>query len=276
MSLVIGLALCAFGGLLAVAGVRRLGTAISIHRSDAVPLREVPACDGHVEFDGRAEPNPGEEPLEAPFSGEAALCCAVWMGTDDRYRTDAEGLEVGDANEPETYRNTEQSWQLTETDELRRPFVVTDGVGRVSVDPAGAKLDLAGHMGETVLTVDEGETLPDEVRDRLATLERADGGFDGTVVRWDREGDRVTYREARLEPGDPVHVAGGVVESVPEEWGSDVDAIVGALADSRFLISEGSESSVVRDHLVQFLTGVVVGAVLITLGLSTLGVSIPV
>ena len=146
MSLVIGLALCAFGSLLAVAGVRRLGTAVSLYRTDAVPLRNVPETDVPVEFEGRAQ-SPADEPLlEAPFSGDDALCCEVWMETESRHRTDVDGLEVGDAKEPETYRNTEQSQQLAETDGFRRPFIVTDGGARVAVDPANADLDITGHM----------------------------------------------------------------------------------------------------------------------------------
>jgi hypothetical protein len=277
MSVVVGLALCAFGGLLAVAGVRRLGTAVSLYRTDAVPLRDVPRIDGPVEFEGQARSPADEAPMEAPFSGKDALCCEVWMETEDRHRTDVEGLEVGDTKEPETYRNTEQSWLLAETDRFRRPFVVADGGTRVAVDPANADLDITGHMGETVLTVDSGESLPDDVHERLARLDREGVEFDTAFETWDREDDRVKYREARLEPGDPVHVAGGAVENVPDEWGAEVDATVGGSGTGdRFLISQGTESSVVRKHFIQFITGVVVGTILLVLGISALGVAIPV
>ena len=277
MSVVVGVALCAFGGLLAAAGVRRLGTAVSVYRTDAVPLREIPKTDGSVEFEGRTR-SPADEPsLEAPFSGEDVLYCKVWMETEDRHRTDVDGAEVLESKKPETYRNTEQSWLLAESDEFGRPLVVVDGGARVAVDPDEADLDITGHMGETVLTVDAGESLPDEVCGRLERLDRADIAFDTAVETWTRDDDRVKYREARLEPGDPVHVTGGVVTHVPDEWGSDVDAAVGAPeTDDRFLISQGTESSVVRKHLVQFITGVVVGTILLVLGSSAFGVAIPV
>jgi hypothetical protein len=277
MSVVVGVALCAFGGLLVVAGVRRLGTAVSLSRTDAVSLRDVPRTDGPVEFEGQARSLADEDPLEAPFSGEDALCCAVWMETEDRHRTDVDGAEVLESKEPETYRNTEQSWLLAESDEFEQPFVVADGGARVAVDPADADLDITGHMGETVLTVDAGESLPDEIHGRLERLDRAGITFDTAVETWNRDDERVKYREARLEPGDPVHVAGGAVTHVPDEWGSNVDATVGAPeTDDRFLISQGTESSVVRKHFVQFITGVVAGTILLVLGLSAFGVAIPV
>jgi hypothetical protein len=277
MSVVVGVALCAFGGLLVVAGVRRLGTAVSLSRTDAVSLRDVPRTDGPVEFEGQARSLADEDPLEAPFSGEDALCCAVWMETGDRHRTDVDGAEVLESKEPETYRNTEQSWLLAESDEFEQPFVVADGGARVAVDPTDADLDITGHMGETVLTVDAGESLPDEIHGRLERLDRAGITFDTAVETWTRDDERVKYREARLEPGDPVHVAGGAVTHVPDEWGSNVDATVGAPeTDDRFLISQGTESSVVRKHFVQFITGVVAGTILLVLGLSAFGVAIPV
>ena len=160
--------------------------------------------------------------------------------------------------EPADYENTESALQLAETGEIRRSFVVEDGGGRVAVDPDGADLDITGHMGETVLTVDAGETLPEAVHNRLRTLDELEAEFDGTVETWTRENDRVIYCEARLEPGTSVHVAGATVESVSDEWGSATDASVSASdTDGRFLISEGTESDIVRNHVVQFITGIV-------------------
>jgi hypothetical protein len=145
----------------------------------------------------------------------------------------------------------------------------------VAVDPANADLDITGHMGEAVLTVDAGESLPDDVHERLERFDQEGVGFDTAVETWDCEDDRVKYREARLEPDDSVHVAGGTVENVPDEWGAEVDATVGVSGTGdRFLISEGTESSVVRKHLTQFATGITVGLLLFTLGLHVLGVSV--
>jgi hypothetical protein len=143
MSVIVGVALCAFGGLLVVAGVRRLGTAVSLYRTNAVPLRDVPRTDGPIEFEGQARSLADKAPpLEAPFSGEDALCCAVWIETGNRHRTDVEEVEVGDTKKPETYRNTEQSWLLAESDKFEQPFVVADGGARVAVNPANADLDI--------------------------------------------------------------------------------------------------------------------------------------
>jgi hypothetical protein len=274
MSLIGGLVLCTFGGLLAFAGVRRLFTAISLYRNDAVPIRNVAGSDAPVEFEGRAESRADEDAFEAPFSGEPALCCEVWMETADQYRTDADGTELLGPEGPERQRHTRQSWLLAESDDARRPFVVRDGGARAVVDPAEATLDIADHMGEAVLTVGAGESLSQEARERLAALDGIDAEFDGSTERWDREDDRVQYREARLEPDAPVHVAGGAVRSTPDQWGSGVTATVGPSDADRFLLSEGTESNVVRENLVQFSTGVTVGLVLVALGLRAAGVGV--
>lgn len=273
MSLLIGLVLCAFGSILVISGVRRLVTAVSLYRNEAIPVRNVAKSEDPVEFDGRAEPRADDGAFEAPFSGEPALCCEVWLETQSQHRTDAEGLELLGPDEPATQRNTRNTWLLAERDEIRRPFVVEEGGSRVELDPAGASLDITGHMGEVVSTVAPGESLPEDVRERLRTLDRMDVGFDCNPETWERENDRVQYREARLEPGDGVHVADGAVESVPEEWGSGISATVGSSGTGEQLrISEGSESTVVRTNVVQFVTGVVIGLVLFGLGLHALGI----
>jgi len=193
------------------------------------------------------------------------------MEVKGRHRTDTEGMEVAPSKKPEKYRNTDQSWRLAETGAIRRAFDVRDGGARVTVDPTDADLELTGHMGETVLTVDAGESLPEDVRERVTSLDRTESSFDGTPETWDRQSDDVQYREARLEPGDSVHVTGGVVENVPDDWGSEHSATVGAAAsDERYLISEGTETDVVRTHLVKFSTGFVVGLALLGLGLYVL------
>jgi len=272
---VIGAVFSLFGVGLFYGGLRRLRTALSLYRNDAVPVREVPRSDGAVEFDGRAEPPADEGALAAPFSGEPALCCEVWMEKKSiRPDTDEEGLKIYSSEDHVRMDDYEVTWGLAESDEIRRPFAVDEGGARVIVDPEGATLDITGHMGETVLTVDEGETLSEDARDRLAALDDGDGGFDATVDAWDDEEATVRYREARLEPGDRIHVAGGTVESVPDEWGSGVDATVGAADPDRFRISRGTESAVVRRHMVQFVTGVIVGGAVLALGVRSLSLAL--
>ncbi|WP_135822744.1 hypothetical protein [Halostella litorea] len=259
--LVIGVVFSLFGLLLFYGGVRKLLSGIALYRNDAIPVRQVAKSDGAVEFDGRAEPRADEGAFEAPFSGEPALCCEVWMEMKSRYPdSDEEGVKIYTSEEQMTLDDTETVWGLAESDGIRRPFAVDESGARVVVDPADADLDITGHMGEQVMSVGEGETLSEEARARLAALDGMDVGFDADPDTWDDEESAVKYREARLEPGDPVHVAGAAVESVPEEWGSGVDATVGASASDRFLVSRGTESEVVRRHFVQFVGGVLVGA----------------
>jgi len=274
MSVLIGGALSVLGVLLAVSGVRRGVTAVSLYRNEAVPVRSVGKRDDPVEFDGRVELPAEDDGVAAPFSGEPAVCCAVWMQTRTRHRTDVEGVEVLESKGPKRKSNTETAWQLVESDGFRRPFVVQDGGARVTVDPADAALDITGHMGETELTVGSGDRLSDDVRDRLAALDRDDAAFDCDPETWDRPDDHVQYREARLAPGDPVHVAGAGVERVPEEWGSGTTATVGdAGAAGRFTISRGTEADVVRRNAIQFTTGTAIGLGLLALGLHAAGVT---
>jgi len=271
MSVVVGAVFSLFGGLLVVAGVKSLFTAVSLHRNDVLPVREVPKADPPVEFDGTAEATTDDGAFEAPFSGEESLYCDVWMEAKSRHRTDVDGVEVLGGEEPRRPSNTEPSWGLVERDDVRRRFVVREGGGRVVVDPTDADFEVDdGHMGETVLTVGEGETLSEAVRERLAALDDAGVEFDCEPATWDREEEAVRYSEVRLDPGEPVHVAGAAVQSQPEEWGSPVDATVGAMDGERLLVSEGTESSVVRKHYVQFVTGVVVGLGVLAIGVQAL------
>lgn len=270
MSLVIGVVFSLFGGLLVLAGMRSLVTAVSVYQSNAVPVRKVPQSDGSVEFDGQAAATEEQGAFTAPFSGEDALCCKIWMEVQSRYRTDAESLEVGGTQGPKKYKNTDQSWGLAESDEIKRPFAVQEGGGRVAVDPAAADLDITGHMGETVLSIDSGESLPEAVRERLGALEELETEFDCSPDTWDKKDDSAKYREARLEPGEQVHVADATVEDRPEAWGSAVDATVGASTEGHYMISEGTESSVIRKHFVGFASGVVVGVAILAIGLRAL------
>jgi hypothetical protein len=277
MSVVGGALVSAFGGLLVLAGVKQLFTAVSVSRSENVPVRNVASRDGLVEFDGRAEAPADEGAFEAPFSGEEALYCDLWMKAKSDHGSGAhsEGIHLGDS-EPHDHDDTvnaNDSWGLAESGDVRQAFVVEEGGTRVSVDPEGASFDIEGHMGESVLGVGEDSPLSEEVRDRLARLDEMDPEFDGSLEKWENEDQQVQYREARLEPGDSVHVANGRVESAPDGWGTGVSATVGTPeTDENFMISEGTESSVIWKHLVQFATGTVVGGALLALGLHAAGV----
>jgi hypothetical protein len=277
MSVVGGALVGGFGSLLILAGVKQLFTAVSLSRNEAVSVREVTNATGLVEFDGRAEAPADEGAFEAPFSGEEALYCEIWMKAKSDNRTGAGTNEIhlGDstAHGPDSMEHGNASWGLAETGDVRQPFVVEENGTRVTVDPGGASVDLPGHMGESVLGVGEGDRLSEEARARLDRLDEMDPEFDGDIDTWDREDQQVQYREAKLVPGDPVHVVNGRVESAPDDWGTGVSATVTEpKSDDGFTISEGTESSVIRKHVVQFVTGSVVGTVLLALGLHAAGV----
>jgi len=277
MSVVGGALVSGVGGLFVLAGVRQLVTAVSVYRSPNRPVRTVPGATGRVEFDGRAEAPADEGAFEAPFSGEEAVYCELWMKAKSTNHREAgtNDIHLGDseAHGPDSMDHGNASWGLAERGDVRQPFVVEEGGTRVSVDPAGADMDLSGHMGESVLSVDEGDRLPEAAMARLKRLDGMDPESDGAVNTWDRQAQQVQYREAKLVPGNDVHVAGGEVERAPDSWGTGVSATVGAPSSGDgFIISEGTESSVIRDHVVQFVTGSVVGVALLAVGLHAVGV----
>lgn len=262
----IGVVFSLFGLGLFVAGVRRFFWGISLYRNAAMAVREVPQAEGAVEFDGQVVGPADGEAFEAPFSGEEAFVCQIWMEKMSRFSDDGEAEIYFD----EDHRNpadTEKRWGLAESDEIRQPFAVADGGARVVVEPEEANLDITGHMGEVVHGIEEGESLSEDVTERLAALDERDTNFDSSLETWDDEESAVKYREARLEPQETVHVTGAAVQSVPEEWGSAVDATVAKSdTDDRYMISRGTESDVVRRHFVQFVTGTIIGALLMAVG----------
>jgi len=257
--LLIGVVFSLFGLGLLVAGIRRLFWAQSLYRTDAIPAREVPQSSGAVEFDGTVLPAGDGEGFEAPFSGEQAVLCQIWMEKMSRFAEDGEA-EIYFDKDHRSPMDTEKRWGLADTDEIRQPFAVSEGGARVVVEPDDADLDITEHMGEVVHGIDEGETLSEEIKERLTTLAEMNTDFDGSLETWDDEESNVKYREARLEPHDEVHVTGAAVQSIPEEWGSAVDATVGnSDTDDRYMISRGTESDVIRRHFVQFVTGTLIG-----------------
>lgn len=87
------------------------------------------------------------------------------------------------------------SWSERYVDDGARPFRVEDGTGTAYVDPDGSALLLTS--GEEI-TVGAGEEPPARVReflDRETNLEAVDSR-------------RRRYKAVRIEPGDPVLVAG--------------------------------------------------------------------
>lgn len=169
----IGAVMFLLGAGLLLAGLGKLRTGLSLYRTDTTPLREVPQADGPVEFDGAAVASAEAGAFTAPFSGEEARLCQLWVEkASTHYTDDEEGLDVDVSNSP-VDGTPETTWGLAETDEIRREFVVSDG-GRVAVDPTDADLDITGHMGEQVHKIGRGERLSEDVRDRLAELDGDD------------------------------------------------------------------------------------------------------
>ena len=268
--MVIGGVMCLLGAGLFVGGVRSSLTALSIYRTGNTTIRKLPQADGPVEFEGQAEATADDGAFEAPFSGEPALLCEIWMEQTSRHIDDEDSDQVIYTEGQKQTNATETVWGLAESDKIRWPFAVSKNGARAVVEPAGANLDITGHMGDVVHGTDEGETLSEEVRERLAALDGTDVTFDASLETWDAEEENTRYRESRLEPGEAVHVTGAEVDHLPDQWGSGIEATVGeSSTDDRFLISRGTEPEVIRRRAIHLVSGVVIGLGLLGLGVFT-------
>lgn len=208
-----------------VRGSRKGVRALSLWRDDPVPAFDAANAGGTVELEGRAVPD--ESRLVAPFTELPCLAC--------RY-------------EVEEYEASGQSsyWKTLHESVQHVPFRVEDDSGRMLVDPGGADLSLAS--ADTV-EVDRGETAPEPIASFLGGIGVEPG--DGEVAKLgpievDR-GDRRRYSEARIDPGDTVHVYGPVEQDFTvAEGAGDVNAVVRRSAgDGPFVVSNTDESGVV-------------------------------
>lgn len=183
----------AFAFLAHVAGLFLLGDAAgTLPRYLAVrraPRRDAASVEPgeRVAVDGEAVA--AADPLEAPFSGEAALCYELRVmerrGDSDR-AVNAEELGVGG------------NWRPEYVDEAGVTFDVADGTGSLAVVPDSATLDLEETTEITVALEDD---LPQRIREFL-TDNLVEVGFGAHDRR---------YVEAALGPGDRVTVVGPVV-----------------------------------------------------------------
>lgn len=248
-AILFGVLFVGVGALVAGFGVWEVRNARTIAASDPASIWETVNARGPVEFEGVATDHGA---FEAPFTGEPAVFCT--------YRIEERRSKPGSDSGSE--------WRTVRSGSVAPSFRVADDTGRVEVDPSGATVNIGRQR--RVESVSSGDRLPDETRRRIAALDDELEDRDAILA----EGTRRRYYEARIEPGDEVHVYGGTTDRDLEHDG--VDATVSPPADGHYRITVGDESDAVssasRSGFYWILGGLFfglfgIGFVLVALGL---------
>ena len=119
----------AVGGYLIVWGVNGFRRAISVWRSDPIPIEESHLTDGTIEIEGTAETL--VETATAPYSDRTCLAYSAKKQRKER--------EKNDDGEWET------NWNTVSSPSGSVPFNVVDDTGSIAVDPEAATLGMDGE-----------------------------------------------------------------------------------------------------------------------------------
>ncbi|SDK01251.1 hypothetical protein [Natronorubrum texcoconense] len=247
---VLGLYLLWRGGG-AIRDAYRIGTGSSLS-GGAAPTT------GPVDLEGTAHPVAGSDPVTTPVSNEPSL---LWESRLQRYRA------------TRNYGRPDSQWETVDTDAQGRPFVVDCGSVRAEVDPETATLSLGEWQTETtkrgsvepstsdsdlplamistelwLLKLADDTGSEDELEETAETETETDPSSPNRPTSIDIE-HRLRVQERRLEPGDPVYVYGGRIESRSTEWGAETNVTVGGDDESRYLITSGDASTAAWSRL---------------------------
>ncbi len=127
--LVVSVAGVAIGGYLIVWGINGFRRAISVWRSDPIPIEEAHIVDGTIEIEGTAETL--VETASAPYSDRTCLAYSATKKRKER--------EKNDDGEWET------NWNTVSSPSGSVPFSVVDDTGSIAVDPDAATLGMDGE-----------------------------------------------------------------------------------------------------------------------------------
>lgn len=231
-------------------GLADLAVASRLARTAPTRVADVPNERGPLAVTGEALVHDGT--VAAPFSGTACLLCE-W--TVEEGRRDEHG----------------RSWEEIAAGVRGVPFRVDDGAS-VLVVPDGADLRLAN---EAAVEVPGGQQPPERIQrfiDVDADVGPEDAGIDFLRLRI-AIGDDRRYREARLDPGEPVSVYG--TPTYAPGTGREVGQVSAQFesGDRPFLIADGSDDDAVRriarEAAVPLLVGLLCLAVGALVGLAT-------
>ncbi len=233
------------------------------------------ATTGPVDLEGTARPVAGSDPMKTPGSNEPSL---LWESRVQRYRA------------THNHRRQGSQWETVDTDAHRRPFVVDCGSVRAEVDPETATLSLGEWQTEATKRGPVEPSTPDsdlllamaapdlwllrleddtENEDELETEAETETETTPSSPKERTSVDiehRLRVQERRLEPGDPVHVHGGRVESRSSEWGAETDITVGGDDERRYLITSGDASTAARSRLRRGIAIASVGCIFVLFG----------
>lgn len=191
--------------------------------------------DGPIEITGVARPAADADPFTAAVSRTACLVCEIQA---QKYESDKHG---GD-------------WVTLESRTTTRPFVVETGVGDIRVEPDGAGLVLVSDVVASVARSDEATGYTAKFFDAVGVAQRS-GSLDIGVTDI-RYGGKYRVREARVDVGEDVYVAGhATVDDATVGGYRGPDAVVRALPDRPlqhrllgfpFVVGDGGEAAVRR------------------------------
>ncbi len=217
MSLFFSVGVLAVGGVLGYGYVSRgvdrwrIGSRVASKDTDAVAS----IAPGFVEVEGTVESVEGQTE-ESPFTDEEVVCAdreieevvrktsRVNVGTTRRRRGTGRSRRRGRRRR----NRTKREWKTVHSEEVRNPFLVDDGSGKVLVEPEDATLILDRAREPTVTTSSFGG-LPDELREyeESCGVTPADAGgislFGRQITKQKRR-----YRRDVLKEGDTVYVQG--------------------------------------------------------------------
>ncbi|WP_135534719.1 GIDE domain-containing protein [Halostella pelagica] len=197
--------------------------AYRVYRNDPIDVASAANVSGIVEIEGSVGIH--ESSLRAPFSGTKCVVCEY----------EVQELRSSGKN---------NHWETIHSGSGRVPFVLDDDTGALLVDPDGAALALDDHTTR----VDGGKAPPERIRrwiEDTPDVGSEEKSWDLRVIEI-ATGDDRKYIERRLDPGDPVHVYGGVEYEPWSNAAGTVNAVVRDGETALFRITDGDEGEAVR------------------------------
>lgn len=248
---VLALLLGAPSGYYLLRAGRKAALGLRLWRQNPDSVLAAANADGLVELVGEAAP--GENRLRAPFTELPCLAC--------RYEVE-EWVSSGNSSHWKTLHEGVESV----------PFWLEDGSNRIPIEPDGADHSLADADS---VEVPRDETAPEPIASFLEGIDVEPGSGTTTSIGplEVSSGDRRRYSEARIDPGDAVHVYGPVERDFTvAEGAGEVNAAVRADGGAGpFVVSNTDETGAIRRTLLDaagdlawgllFLVGVAVVAV---------------
>lgn len=225
------------GLVLIVLGFHEFSEYNLIRNTPTSTTRSVPV--GRVEVKGTVHPLPGEDPLEAPFTGKP---CVAYECRIEEYHSDDDG---GD-------------WHTIYSNRMTPPVVLRDETGEIIVDSKEAEWNIGDWEYRKELN-------EDDVTDRIeAFVEETVSENDFLDIDL-LGGERRRFSENRIHPGQDLYVL-GAARPVDEHDSLEVnttDLVIGRdEGTGLFYLSDQSEREIVSSKGWSILFLLVTGTIL--------------